>query len=102
MSTDRNFTPELVLETLRLQLRRLRFDDADIEALHAVLGDPMAMRYYPAPLTRSGAENWIQKQLARYEADGYGLWAVVLKSSGQVIGDCGLACQQVKGVDEVE
>lgn len=39
---------ESVLETARLRLRRLTLDDAD--ALHAVLGDPVAMAHDPKPL----------------------------------------------------
>lgn len=60
------------------------------------------MRFYPAPFDRSGVQNWISRNVGRYAKNGFGLWAAVLKSTGEVIGDCGLTVQNVDGVDEVE
>jgi len=60
------------------------------------------MRYYPAPFDRAGVEEWIKRNRRRYQRDGHGLWAMVLKSSGEMIGDCGLVRQQIDGVQEVE
>ena len=92
--------PTIILETDRLILREL--SNADVEPLLTVLGDPVAMRYYPAPYTREGVEGWVQRSLERYRKLGFGLWAVVLKESGEVIGDCGLTLQAVLGQDELE
>ena len=82
-------------QTERLMLRRLALDDAD--AIFAVIGDPVAMQYYPHPFTREDAVQWIERNLRRYENDGFGLLAMVLKSTGEVIGDCGIAKQDVEG-----
>jgi RimJ/RimL family protein N-acetyltransferase len=82
-----------VLETERLTLRQMDADDLD--ALAAVLGDPVAMRHYPAPFTRDQVEGWIQWTLKNYADFGYGLWAVVLRASQECIGDCGLTWQRV-------
>jgi [ribosomal protein S5]-alanine N-acetyltransferase len=90
----------LVLETSRLLLRKLTLEDA--EALELCLGDPIAMEFYPAPLDRQGVEGWIERNLGRYERDGHGLWAMVLKGSSQVIGDCGCVMQEVEGSNGVE
>ena len=60
------------------------------------------MRFYPAAFDRPGVEQWIARNRQRYAKDGHGLWAMVLKSSGEMIGDCGLTVQEVDGVDEVE
>ena len=60
------------------------------------------MRFYPEPRDRAGVESWIERNRQRYRDCGHGLWAMVLKSSGQVVGDCGLARQTVDGVDEIE
>ena len=79
------------LETERLLLRPLTRDDVD--AIFAIIGDPIAMQYYPRTFTPEDAEKWIDRNLHWYEKDGYGLLAVVLKSSGAVIGDCGLSWQ---------
>ncbi len=85
-----------VLETSRLLLREFVPEDAD--ALSLVLSDPETMRYYPAPLDRSEVEAWIERNRRRYANDGHGLWAMILKSSGELIGDCGITMQEVEGV----
>jgi RimJ/RimL family protein N-acetyltransferase len=90
----------LILETERLRLRE--FVPEDVDALAAVLSDPETMRYYPAVLDRAGVAAWIERNRRRYADDGHGLWAMVLKSSGEVVGDCGLTRQTVDGLDEIE
>jgi RimJ/RimL family protein N-acetyltransferase len=87
-----------VLETRRLTLRLMA--PSDLDALAAVLGDPEAMRYYPAPFTREKVEGWIQWSLKNYDDFGYGLWAVVLKATQECIGDCGLTWQRVGYAEE--
>jgi ribosomal-protein-alanine N-acetyltransferase len=89
-----------ILQTQRLSLRE--FVPEDIDALAAVLSDPETMRYYPAPFDRAGVADWIQRNRIRYANDGHGLWAMILNSSGELIGDCGLVRQSVDGVDEIE
>ena len=91
-----------ILETPRLRLRHLRLDETDIPAILAIFGDPVAMEFFPRIYDRTDVEQFIGRQLHRYANDGFGLWAVVLSSNGQVIGDCGLARQLVNDVDEVE
>ncbi len=89
-----------ILETSRLVLREFRVEDTD--ALLGVVGDPETMRYYPAALDRAGAEQWIARNRRRYTTDGHGLWAMVLKETGELIGDCGLTLQDVEGSKEME
>jgi [ribosomal protein S5]-alanine N-acetyltransferase len=84
-----------ILETARLILREFKAEDAD--ALARVLSDPETMRYYPAPYDRAGVEAWIARSQQRYRDDGVGLWGMVLKSSGELIGDCGVIRQEVDG-----
>ncbi|MFZ3262635.1 MAG: GNAT family N-acetyltransferase [Terriglobales bacterium] len=84
-----------ILETPRLTLRELKFEDAD--ALARILSDPETMRYYPVPYDRTGVEQWIARNRQRYQEDGVGLWAMVLKSAGELIGDCGIIRQEVEG-----
>jgi RimJ/RimL family protein N-acetyltransferase len=55
------------------------------------------MRHYPAPVDRIGVKEWIERNRRRYAEDGVGLWAMVLKSSEKMIGDCGIIRQQVDG-----
>jgi RimJ/RimL family protein N-acetyltransferase len=90
----------LILETPRLLLRK--FTPQDVDALLSVLGDPVVMEFYPAPLDRKRVVEWITRNLARYERDGHGLWAMVLKDTGELIGDCGCILQEVEGRNQVE
>jgi len=90
----------IVLETERLTLRR--FTDADVDAVFAVIGDPLTMKYYPQKFTREDAQRWVTMSQERYRTDGYGLFAVVLKSSGEAIGNCGVVKQSVEGESLLE
>ena len=80
-------------ETERLVLRPLT--RRDVDALHAVLGDPETMTYYPHPFSFEETEKWIEWSLGSYEQHGHGLFAVVLKETDELIGDCGLTIQHV-------
>jgi RimJ/RimL family protein N-acetyltransferase len=84
-----------ILETNRLIMRE--FSPEDTDALARVLSDPETMRYYPAPCDHAGVEQWIARNLERYKSDGVGLWAILLKSTGELIGDCGITRQEVEG-----
>ncbi len=89
-----------VLETQRLLLRE--FQHEDLDALATILSDRETMRYYPVPFDRAAVADWIQRNRTRYANDGHGLWAMILKSTRELIGDCGLVRQNVDAVDEIE
>ena len=89
-----------MLETPRLILRHLRRDDVD--AIFDVIGDAETMQYYPRLFERKDAEEWVERNLKRYAEHGNGLYAVVLKSTSEVIGDCGLVQQNVEGTQLLE
>jgi [ribosomal protein S5]-alanine N-acetyltransferase len=89
-----------ILETPRLLLRE--FLPNDVAALAKILSDPITMRYYPQPFDEEGVHDWINRNRWRYREHGHGLWAMVLKGSGELIGDCGLIKQMVGGMDETE
>ncbi|HEV2340283.1 MAG TPA: GNAT family N-acetyltransferase [Candidatus Acidoferrales bacterium] len=89
-----------VVETERLILRKMTLEDK--EALLAVLGDPISMKYYPAAFTREDVRRWIERWRKSYAENGYGLYAMALKATGKVIGDCGHARQEVDGATEIE
>jgi RimJ/RimL family protein N-acetyltransferase len=89
-----------ILETSRLCLRELEPEDA--AALTLVLSDPETMRYYPAPLDREQVKQWILRNRCRYKDDGVGLWAIVLNSTDELVGDCGIIRQQIEGKDIYE
>jgi ribosomal-protein-alanine N-acetyltransferase len=89
-----------VLETQRLSLREFQLEDVD--ALTAILSDRETMRYYPMSFDRAAVADWIQRNRTRYANDGHGLWAMILKSTCELIGDCGLVRQSVDAIDEIE
>lgn len=83
-----------ILETERLILREFLPEDA--AALARVVSDPETMKYYPAPLDLQATQQWIERNQRRYSDDGVGLWAMVLRTSGELIGDCGIIRQHVE------
>ncbi len=90
----------MVLETRRLILREMTLHDVD--DLHKVLGDPEAMQFYPQPFDRQMTQMWIERSIQRYAQHGFGLWSVISKENGELIGDCGLLVQEVDDVKEIE
>lgn len=83
------------LETNRLILRE--FSTEDFDALYEILSDPETMRHYPKPFDESKVRYWIEWNLENYRVFGFGLWAVVLKETGRLIGDCGITMQNIDG-----
>jgi RimJ/RimL family protein N-acetyltransferase len=90
----------LILETERLILRE--FTPADVDDLARTLTDRENMRFYPDAFQLADVEEWIERSRRRYATEGTGLWAVVLKETSELIGDCGLVRQTVDGIEELE
>jgi len=95
-----NYTQSL--ETERLVSRRLVFDDYKIWT--KFFEDPEAYRYLPKLDTEPEARAiaWMKKQMARYESQRFGLHALIEKSTGDFIGQCGLLLHEVSGRTETE
>lgn len=91
---------DVILETERLLLREMAPDD--LAELSEILGDPETMRFYPRPFSRDEAAGWIEWCRRSYRDHGFGLWALILKDSGEFVGDCGLTVQDVDGEKLVE
>ena len=83
------------LETERLFLWEMIPDDFD--TLYTVLADSDIMQHYPYTFDEARVRNWINKNIERYRVFGFGLWAVCLKTTGEMIGDCGLTMQNING-----
>ncbi len=88
------------LETERLYLRELT--ENDFLALYNVLADSDIMQHYPYTFDENRVRNWITKNIERYSIYGFGLWAVVLKETDELIGDCGLTMQNINGTIKPE
>ena len=85
----------MIIETERLFLREMK--ESDFDALYEVLADSDIMQHYPYTFDESRVRNWIQRNIARYRIFGFGLWAVCLKETGEMIGDCGITLQLIDG-----
>ena len=83
----------MILETARLFLREMTV--ADFDALYTVLADSDIMQHYPYTFDEKRVRGWIANNQQRYQTFGFGLWAVCLKATGEMIGDCGLSMQLI-------
>jgi RimJ/RimL family protein N-acetyltransferase len=80
--------PWPTLTTPRLELRGWR--ESDLGAFAAINADPAVMEHFPAPMTRRESDELVEKIEAGFEADGFGLWAVEVRETGEFIGFTGL------------
>jgi RimJ/RimL family protein N-acetyltransferase len=91
------------LESERFRTRLLAGDD--IDAWSAFFEDEEAVEFLPVPVfqsTTDRAKFWIEKQLARYADNRYGLQALINKETNEFIGQCGLLAQEVDGEQRIE
>lgn len=84
-----------ILETEHLLLREMTQDDYG--DLCEILQDKDTMYAYEHAFSDEEAQEWLEKQINRYKNDGFGLWAVTLKSSGEFVGQCGITWQDIGG-----
>ncbi len=91
----------MIIQTKRLVIRDYILDD--LEDLNAILSDPETMSFWPRPFTRTETRDWIMKSIDLYDEAGYGRRAVILASTGQLIGDCGVISTTINEMEvEVE
>ena len=91
---------QIILETERLYLREM--EQGDFDDLCKILQDEETMYAYEGAFNDEEAQEWLERQIARYRKWGFGLWAVVLKETGAMIGQCGLTMQPWKGQEVLE
>lgn len=85
----------MTIETERLILRE--YTNEDFNDLLALLSDPETMQHYPKPYDAAGTRRWLDWSFKNYAECGFGLWAAILKETGEFIGDCGLTIQNIDG-----
>ena len=90
----------MILETERLYLREM--DRNDFRSLCEILQDDDVMYAYEGAFTDGEVQEWLERQLARYRQWGFGLWAVILKATDEMIGQCGLTMQPWKEREVLE
>lgn len=84
----------MIIETERLYLREL--EQSDFESLCKILQDEETMYAYEGAFSDEEVHDWLDRQINRYQQWNFGLWAVVLKETDEMIGQCGLTMQTWK------
>lgn len=83
---------DIILITDRLILKKLT--NKDFGPLCKILQNPDVMYAYEHAFSDAEVKDWLDKQIKRYKDDGFGLWAVFLKETNELIGQCGLTMQE--------
>lgn len=86
------------VETERLFLRPFAPDDG--LSLHAVIGNDPDMTWDATARPLERTEETLNGRIKHYEDHGFGIWAVIDKVSGEMIGQAGL--QVLQGTSDVE
>jgi RimJ/RimL family protein N-acetyltransferase len=100
--SDRMIMTETIFETERLRCRQFNFDD--LEDFFELGSDPNVIRFAePRPLRdiAEARQRMIDAPMRDYEVYGYGRLAVEVKSSGEVIGFCGIKRLEELELDEL-
>jgi ribosomal-protein-alanine N-acetyltransferase len=85
-----------LIETARLLLRPML--PSDVGGLLPIFSDPKVMASFGGGIfDYAQMEIWVQRNLEHQAAHGYGLFAVMLKVEGLLIGDCGLEVMELGG-----
>lgn len=75
-----------MLSTARLTIRP--YVASDLDALHAIYGDPAVMRWVDGDYaTRAATRAALEEHIARHAADGFAFWAVL--RGDELIGEVG-------------
>jgi len=82
-----------MIETERLIFRE--YQDDDFDALAQIICDSETMIHYPKPYDENDVKRWINWNKDNYQKYGFGLWVLILKETGEMIGDCGLTIQNI-------
>lgn len=90
----------MILETERLYLREM--NQGDFHSLCEILQDERTMYAYEGAFSGQEVQEWLDRQISRYEKWNFGLWAVILKETDKMIGQCGLTMQPWKGSEVLE
>ena len=90
----------MILETDRLYLREMQ--QSDFGSLCKILQDEDTMYAYNGAFSDDEVQEWLDRQIYRYQKWNFGLWAVILKETDEMIGQCGLTMQPWKDEEVLE
>ncbi len=86
---------ETIIETPRLRLRRLTPED--FPELCGILQDEAVMYAWEHAFSDEEVRDWISRNMERYGRDGYGYFAAIDKSTGEMVGNIGLLEEEILG-----
>ena len=89
-----------VMETERLILRKFVMED--LQALFEIMSKSEVMYAWERGFKKKEVRKWIRNQINRYHKDGVGYYAVLLKETGEIIGQAGLLKTTIDGSEVVE
>lgn len=90
----------MIFETERTYLREM--NQTDFNSLCKILQDKDTMYAYEGAFNDKEVQEWLDRQLSRYQKWNFGLWAVILKETDEMIGQCGLTMQPWKEKEVLE
>lgn len=90
----------MIFETERMYLREM--NQTDFQSLCNILQDEDAMYAYEGAFSDNEVQEWLDRQIFRYRKWNFGLWAVILKETEELIGQCGLTMQPWKETEVLE
>lgn len=90
----------MILQTKRLYLREMK--QTDFCSLCKILQDEHTMYAYEGAFSDVEVQEWLDKQISRYQHWNFGLWAVILKETEEMVGQCGLTMQPWKETEVLE
>lgn len=76
------------IRTERLLMRRWR--DSDREPFAELNGDAETLQFFPSTMDRTASDAFVDRIEARFELQGFGLWALEVAATGDFIGYSGL------------
>ncbi len=76
--------------------------ESDLESLLLIFTDPKVMAAFDhPPFTHEQMSRWLKRNLDHQDEYGYGLFSVIFKETGELIGDCGLEQMEDMGGAEL-
>jgi len=91
---------DAIIETNRLYFRKL--NNNDFTDLCEMLQDIDVMYAWEHIFSESQVNEWIQRQLDRYKKDGVGIFAMIEKETGEMVGQGGLVWGDIEDARVLE
>ena len=90
----------MALQSTRIKLRE--FEQFDFPDLAEMLQDPRVMYAYEHVFSDRDVQEWLDRQQTCYFRYGFGLWAIVLRETGEMVGQAGLTMQPCEETEVLE